>query len=192
MLRTYLSRAGVIAGLGLLCMAFGQSGRATAPKRAAAASGAEWNTYGADLASSRYSPLEQIDATNFSRLKIAWRLKTTDFGPRPDTLYSATPLFVGNVLYTTAGTARAVVALKPDTGEVIWKHVEDEGPRGQNAARGGAGRGVAYWSSADGSDRRIVYVTPGYRMIALDARTGSSTSSSITIRIWTWSPRISV
>ena len=88
-------------------------------------------------------------------------------------MYSATPLFVDNVLYTTAGTARTVVALNPETGEVLWKHDEDEGPRGQNAARSGAGRGVAYWSSTDGSDRRIIYVTPGYRMISLDAKTGA-------------------
>ena len=129
-----LSRAGVVAGLGLLCMAFGQAGRATVPKRApAAAAHVEWRTYGADLASTRYSSLDQINKNNFSRLKIAWRLKTTEFGPRPDTLYSATPLFVGNVLYTTAGTARTVVALNPETGEVLWTHVEDEGPRGQNA-----------------------------------------------------------
>jgi len=173
-----LSRAGVVAGLGLLCMAFGQAGRATGPKRApAAAAHVEWRTYGADLASTRYSSLDQIDQSNFSRLKIAWRLKTTEFGPRPDTLYSATPLFVDSVLYTTAGTARTVVALNPQTGEVLWTHVEDEGPRGQNAARGGAGRGVAYWASPDGADRRIVYVTPGYRMIALDARTGAPVSS---------------
>ena len=77
------------------------------------------------------------------------------------------------MLYTTAGTARTVVAINPDTGAVLWKHVEDEGPRGQNAARSGAGRGVAYWSSANGSDQRIIYVTPGYRMIALDAKTGA-------------------
>ena len=132
----------------------------------------EWKTYGADLASTRYSPLDQVNKDNFSKLKVAWQLKTNDFGPRPDTLYSATPLFVGNVLYTTVGTARTVVALHPATGDVLWKHVEDEGARGQNAARGGAGRGVAYWSNADRSDPRIIYVTPGYRMIALDARTG--------------------
>ena len=65
------------------------------------------------------------------------------FGPRPDTLYSATPLFVDNVLYTTAGTARTVVALNPETGEVLWKHVEDEGPRGQNAPRAAAPAAVS-------------------------------------------------
>jgi quinoprotein glucose dehydrogenase len=52
-----------------------------------------------------------------------------------------------------------------------WMHSEDEGLRGQNAPRNGAGRGLAYW--ANGTDRRIIYVTPGYRMVALDARTGN-------------------
>jgi len=132
----------------------------------------EWKTYGADLASTRYSPLEQINRENFSKLQIAWRLKTDPFGPRPDILYSSTPLVVGNVLYTTAGTRRAVLALNAATGEILWMHTEDEGARGQNAARSGAGRGVSYWASADGSDQRILYVTPGYRMIALSARTG--------------------
>jgi quinoprotein glucose dehydrogenase len=81
------------------------------------------------------------------------------------------------VLYTTVGTTRTVVALNPATGAVLWKHVEDEGPRGQNAARSGAGRGVAYWSAPNGSDRRIIYVTPGYRMLALDAKTGEPIST---------------
>jgi quinoprotein glucose dehydrogenase len=145
--------------------------------QAKAAATAEWKTYGADLASTRYSPLDQINKDNFSKLTIAWRLTTNDFGPRPDTLYSATPLFVGNVLYTTVGTTRTVVALNPTTGAVLWKHVEDEGPRGQNAARSGAGRGVAYWSAPNGSDQRIIYVTPGYRMLALDAKTGEPLST---------------
>ena len=139
-----------------------------------AASGAtvEWKTYGGDLASTRYSSLDQIDKDNFSKLRIAWRLNTDAFGPRPDTLYSATPLMVGGVLYTTAGTRRAVVALNAATGELLWMYARDEGIRGQNASRTGAGRGVSYWSNADGSDQRIIYVTPGYLMIALNARTG--------------------
>ena len=136
------------------------------------ASIAEWRTYGGDLASRRYSPLDQITKENFSKLQIAWRLNTDAFGPRPDSLYSATPLVIGNRLYTTVGTRRAVVALNAASGELLWMHAEDEGARGQNAARSGAGRGVSYWSSADGSDQRIIYVTPGYRMLALDARTG--------------------
>ena len=132
----------------------------------------EWPTYGGNLASHRYSPLEQIDATNFKDLEIAWRLRTDFLGPRPDTLYSATPLYVNGLLYTTAGQRRAAVALDPGTGEMVWMHAENEGARGESAARQGAGRGVSYWESGDGDDQRIVYVTPGYRMLALDAKTG--------------------
>lgn len=137
----------------------------------------EWTTYGGNLASHRYSPLDQINADNFGELEIAWRLKTDFLGPRPDGLYSATPLYVNDVLYTTAGTRRAVIALDPATGEMLWMHSENEGERGAAAARQGAGRGLSYWESADGSDQRILYVTPGYRMIALDAQTGNPVAS---------------
>jgi quinoprotein glucose dehydrogenase len=132
----------------------------------------EWTTYGGDLASHRYSPADQITKDNFNRLQIAWRLKTDFLGPRPDTLYSATPLVIGRVLYTTAGMRRAAIALDAATGEMIWLHSENEGKRGDNAPRTGAGRGLSYWASADGADRRILYVTPGYRLLALDASTG--------------------
>jgi quinoprotein glucose dehydrogenase len=131
-----------------------------------------WPTYGGDLASHRYSSADQITKDNFNRLEIAWRLKTDFLGPRPDTLYSATPVQIGRVLYTTAGMRRAAIALDAVTGEMLWMHAEDEGRRGQNAPRNGAGRGLAYWASGDGADRRVIYVTPGYRMLALDASTG--------------------
>lgn len=132
----------------------------------------EWTTYGGNLASQRYSSLDQINKDNFKDLEIAWRMSTDFLGPRPDTLYSATPLYVNGVLYTTAGTRRSVVALDPASGEMLWMHREDEGARGTAGARQGAGRGVAWWASEDGEQERVIYVTPGYRMIALDARTG--------------------
>jgi quinoprotein glucose dehydrogenase len=132
----------------------------------------EWKTYGADLASTRYSPLDQINADNFSKLQIAWRLNTNNLGPNPDTLYAATPLMVNGVLYSTAGTARSVVAMNPGTGQMLWMYQMPEGERGQFAPRRGAGRGLSWWSSADGSDQRILFVTPGYRLVALDAKTG--------------------
>ena len=150
-------------------------GVAAAPARTAAirrGPDTAWTTYGGNLASQRYSPADQITKDNFNQLEIAWRLKTDFLGPRPDTLYSATPLLVDRTLYTTAGTRRAAIALNAVTGEMLWMHAEDEGRRGQNAPRNGAGRGVAYWASADGTDRRVIYVTPGYRMLALDAKTG--------------------
>ncbi|MDT8399522.1 MAG: PQQ-binding-like beta-propeller repeat protein [Pseudomonadales bacterium] len=134
--------------------------------------GNEWATYGGNLASHRYSSLDQINADNFKDLEVAWSLRTDFLGPRPDGLYSATPLYVNDILYTTAGTRRAAVALDPASGEMIWMHSENEGERGTAGARQGAGRGVSYWENEDGTDRRIIYVTPGYRMIALDAETG--------------------
>jgi len=74
------------------------------------------------------------------------------------------------VLYTTAGTRRAVVALDPETGEELWMHSEREGPRGGGAPRQLSGRGLAYWT--DGKEERILYVTPGYQLVALNAKTG--------------------
>ena len=132
----------------------------------------EWTMYGADLASTRYSPLDQIDKDNFSKLQIAWRFNTNNLGPTPDRLYSSTPLMVNGVLYTTAGSARSVVALNAGTGQMLWMYQLGEGERAQFAPRRGAGRGVSYWSSPDNSDQRIIFVTPGYQMIALNAKTG--------------------
>jgi quinoprotein glucose dehydrogenase len=130
----------------------------------------EWRTYGADLASTRYSPLDQIERDNFNSLQVAWRFSTAALGPRIETNLEATPLMVGGVLYSVAGSRRSVVALDAATGELLWVHREDEGARGAAAPRQLSGRGLAYWS--DGTSERIVYVTPGYRLKALDARTG--------------------
>ena len=131
----------------------------------------EWRTYGGDLGSTRYSPLDQIDGRNFSELEVQWRFKTSNLGPRPDFNYQATPLMVDGVLYTTAGSRRAVVALDGATGEMLWTYRLDEGERGANALRRMSGRGVAYWSDGQG-DERIYLVTIGYQLVALDASTG--------------------
>src|SRR5215469_2360768 len=131
----------------------------------------EWLTYGADLGNSKYSPLNQINATNFNRLKLAWRVHTENLGPRPEFNMEGTPLVARGVLYSTTGTRRAVFALDPATGEQLWVHSEREGARGANAPRQLSGRGLAYWK--DGREERILYVTPGYRLIALDAKTGA-------------------
>jgi quinoprotein glucose dehydrogenase len=135
----------------------------------------EWRSYGGDIGHTRYSPLDQIDATNFNKLEIAWRFKTDNLGPRPEYQFESTPLMAKGVLYSTAGSRRAVVALDAATGEMLWMHSENEGARGAAAPRQLSGRGLAYWS--DGRDDRILYVTPGYRLIALDAKTGIPVSS---------------
>ena len=135
----------------------------------------EWRTYGGDLGHTRYAALDQITAANFSRLEVAWRFKTDNLGPRPEFNFQSTPLMVGGRLFSTAGTRRAVVALDAATGELLWVHGEDEGARGTAAPRQLSGRGLAYWS--DGKEERILYVTPGYRLVALDAKTGSRVAS---------------
>jgi quinoprotein glucose dehydrogenase len=130
----------------------------------------EWPTYGGDLGNTRYSALDQINAANFDKLEVAWRFKTDNLGPRPEANLEGTPLMVKGVLYSTAGTRRSVVALDAATGELLWVHGENEGERGTVAPRQLSGRGLAYWT--DGREERIIYVTPGYQMVALDAKTG--------------------
>ena len=136
----------------------------------AGARNGEWRSYGGDQGHTKYSPLDQINAENFKTLEVAWRFKTDHLGPRPEFQFEGTPLMIGGVLYTTGGSRRAVAALDAATGEELWIHSEREGPRGAAAPRQLSGRGLAYWT--DGKDERILYVTPGYRLVALDAKTG--------------------
>ncbi len=152
-----------LAGWVLMCAfpVVGQSG----------AQNGEWRTYGGDLGNTHYSALDQINADNFSKLKVAWRFKTDNLGSRPEFNFEGTPLMANGVVYSTAGTRRAVVALDAATGELLWVHGEHEGARGTAAPRQLSGRGLAYWT--DGREERILYVTPGYRLIALDAKTGN-------------------
>ncbi|MBK7949686.1 MAG: pyrroloquinoline quinone-dependent dehydrogenase [Deltaproteobacteria bacterium] len=130
----------------------------------------EWRFVGGDAGSQRYSPLDQIDRDNVAKLAIAWRWRADNFGPSPETNYRTTPLMVGRTLYATAGSRRAVVAIDAASGETLWVHREDEGARAAAAPRSNSGRGVAYWS--DGREERIFVITPGFRLVALDAREG--------------------
>ncbi|MEZ5416538.1 MAG: PQQ-binding-like beta-propeller repeat protein [Vicinamibacterales bacterium] len=139
------------------------------PVRPAASGPAgQWRTYGGDLASTRYSPLDQINAGNFGSLRIAWRFRTDNFGQRPEIQLQATPLYVDGALYAAVGTRRAAVSLDPATGELLWARRFDERPR--TFPRGLSGRGVAYWES--GTAKRVFMVSPGYQMLSIDAKTG--------------------
>ena len=71
----------------------------------------EWPMYTADLRGSKYSPLDQVNSTNFSKMEVAWRFKTDNLGPRPETKLEGTPIMVKGMVYATAGTRRSVVAL---------------------------------------------------------------------------------
>src|SRR5262245_63764650 len=133
----------------LLCMIVLVAGSLFLRTSTAAQSGAkngEWRTYGGDLGNTRYSPLEQISASNFNNLSVAWTFKTDNLGPRPEYQFEGTPLMANGVVYSTAGTRRAVIALDPATGEQLWIHSEREAARGNAAPRQLSGRGLAYWS----------------------------------------------
>ncbi len=95
----------------------------------------EWWSYNADLTGSRYRPLDQINASNFSKLEVAWRFKTNNIGNRPEYKLEGTPLMVNGVVYATAGSRRAAIALDAATGELLWVHGEHEGERGASSPR---------------------------------------------------------
>jgi quinoprotein glucose dehydrogenase len=141
---------------------------------AASSSGlVEWLDNRGDLASTSYSALEQINRDNVSKLRIAWVWKSDNFGPTPEYYFRATPLMADGVLYTSAGIRRDVVAIDAETGETLWMFRLDEGERGATAPRRSSGRGVAYWRSRRrGEPSRVLTITPGFQLVALDARTG--------------------
>jgi quinoprotein glucose dehydrogenase len=134
------------------------------------AANGEWRYYGGDAGNSKYSPLDQINAKNVKELEIVWRWKADNFGPTPDYNWEVTPLMIGGVLYFTAGSRRDVVAVDAATGETRWMYRLDEGERGDRAPRK-QNRGLAYWTDGK-DDARLLLITPGYQLVALDAKTG--------------------
>src|SRR5580658_3406665 len=134
----------------------------------------EWRVNGGDAGSTRYSPLDQINASNVKTLQVVWRWKAQNMGPAPQAAWEVTPLMVGGKLYFTAGTGRTVVAADALTGETLWTY------RGDDTAERGAvrpnNRGLSYWTDNKG-DERILFVTPGYQLVALNAKTGAPITS---------------
>jgi len=131
----------------------------------------EWASYNSDIMGSRYMPFDQINASNFNQLEVAFHFKTDNLGPRLEYKLEGTPLMVKRTLYMTGGTRRSVVALDAKTGEQKWVYNMDEGRRAEMAPRVLSGRGLSYWTDGKG-DERIIYVTIGYRLVQLNARTG--------------------
>jgi quinoprotein glucose dehydrogenase len=135
----------------------------------------EWTKRGGDAANTRYSPLDQINRDNVKTLKVAWTWKSDNYGTL-EYKSETTPLMVNGVLYFTAGTRRNVVAADAGTGETLWTWRMDEGTRFEKAPRRNSGRGVSFWSDGRGDDR-IFTVTPGFHLVALDAKTGHAVHS---------------
>ena len=146
------------------------AGHAAWPLQAQESTAGEWRFYGADAASTKYSPLDEINAENVAKLTIAWRWKAENFGPRPEFNWEVTPLAAGGRLFVTAGIRRDAVAIDPMTGETLWVFRLDEGERGAVAARI-PNRGLSYWTDGRG-DERILLITPGFQLVALNAKDG--------------------
>ena len=121
----------------------------------------EWPMYNRDLAGTRYSPLTQINTKNVANLKQVWSFQlkadATKLGPQSE----ATPIMVGGVMYLPAGNR--IVALKPETGELLWQYVIAEGVPQR--------RGVTYWPGDQNNPPRIFFTT-GRKLVGLNATSG--------------------
>ncbi len=155
----------------------GLSGQATQGRSTAET---EWRFFGADSGATRYSPANQINATNVRNLQVAWRFSTRNFGPRPPVASQVSPLIVDGVMYTTAGMNRDVAALDAATGQLLWQWR----PTGEltrwadiiDPLSRSTGRGISYWTDGRG-DERIFVVMPSYMLVSLDAKTGRQVES---------------
>ncbi len=157
----------ILASLALVAALAPAPAAAQAPLVRANAPG-EWRYWGADAWSTRYSPLDQIKASNFDSIQVSWEWNAAADGP--DEYYRTTPLYANGRLFTVTTTHRYAYAIDPGTGKTLWSWKLDEGIRYQKAPRQFAGRGLSYWT--DGRQERVIVVTPGYHLASLDARTG--------------------
>src|SRR5438067_5504344 len=147
MKRIGLGVAAIVAAASVLSLVHAQAPNFPSTKNG------EWAYYTADVKGTRYSPLDQINATNFNQLEVAWRFKTDNLGTRPEYKLEGTPLMVKGVVYTTGGTRRSVVALDAKSGELMWVYSLREGARATAAPRQLSGRGLSYWTDGKGDER---------------------------------------
>ncbi len=139
------------------------------------ASSQPWTHFNGNVKSTRYMPLDQINADNVADLEIAWTLDTAPFGPQAETFNVTTPLMVNGRLFATAGATRNVISLDAATGQLLWMWRPEEGERFDDAPRKGSGKGIAYYNN--GGQEIIFTMTPGYYLVALNAVTGDPVES---------------
>jgi len=134
----------------------------------------EWRHHGSDHASTKYSPLDQIDASNFNQLEVAWRWQSADLRINPDQLYGtgdyrATPLKIGDRLYTVTNHGQ-VVALDASSGEELWLYDPQSYLYEQPNFQPIQTRGIEYWT--DGEVERIFLATLAKQLVSIDITTG--------------------
>ena len=140
----------------------------------------DWRFFGSDSGATRYSPANQINASNAKDLRVAWRWSARNFGPRPAASMQVSPLIVNGVMYTTAGVNRDVVAIDAGTGEQLW-HWRPTGELTRwfdiiDPLSRSSGRGLSYWTDGNG-DERIFVVMDSYMLVSLNAKTGQPVTS---------------
>ena len=130
-----------------------------------------WRHFGGELNANRYAPLADINAENVQDLEVAWRWSTANFGPAPEIRNVSMPIMHDGRLFFGAGATRNIIAVDADTGQTLWMWRPREGERFEQAARKDSGKGLSFYRDDDGHGY-VVAVTPGYRLVKLDAETG--------------------
>jgi len=135
----------------------------------------QWPAYGGGGMNQNYSDLTQITPANVAKLQAAWTYHygagSWDTGDQGlDFRFEVTPLIIGGVMYiSTPASPRlpdlkaSITALRPETGEVLWKY---ESPLNIH------GRGIAYWPGDANTAPRIIFATDQGYIMAVDVTTG--------------------
>src|SRR5216117_3551991 len=129
----------------------------------------EWRQYGGDAGASRYSPLDQINASNVKRLKVAWSHHTEDASERPATTIECEPIVVNGVMYIQTAQLQTR-ALDAATGKPLWNFNSSAGAR----RSGGISRGVTHWRNPDDPRDQRIYAPNGAQLHCLNAATGNA------------------
>ena len=126
----------------------------------------DWPGFGRDKGAQRYSPLDQIDAANVSKLVPAWNFSMKKEG-EPFRLSQSIPLVVNGTMYLS-WPFNHVAALEPETGKMIWEYTA----RGDFRGKEGSMRSVEYWPGDAKAPPEILLATEDGELIALNAKTG--------------------
>jgi quinoprotein glucose dehydrogenase len=163
-----IGRREFCAGVGATLAVAALPGGVLAAKADGGSSG-QWHYYGGDSGATKYSALDQVNASNVENLKIAWRRPAVDpkyTNPTFSNSYETTPLMIDGVMYVSNGMG-LVEAFDPENGKTIWLQQPPEGT--MDGLQGIAPRGIAYWS--DVTDARV-FLVRGQSLYAVDAKTG--------------------
>jgi glucose dehydrogenase len=131
----------------------------------------EWTNINGSNQSTRYSTVDQINASNFNNLKVAWEWRGEVPGMEIGEINGrGLPIYADGMLVTTSGPRRTVVAMDPATGKTVWAFQEPLTPRHEYSMRSNHGKGVTY-TKINGKGV-VIIVTPGFFAHVLDIKTG--------------------